>query len=218
MSETTLLIIAILSGGLAGSFTGWLAFRHYRRGEKAYIAQQLGEGRLETLLKVANGLEAYERLASSYRGFEYLVASQLANEAGSAEAMHPSLNSLVATILKLQSFRELKKGWNGYDADPLPGTLIDRALALLNEPRIMYFIPEVFPTARDSIQFEYRRPEGGYLEVEIFKDTFAMYMEDGKGLVEERDNMSREVIISEIEKFHAPGPHRISRVIVQGRS
>lgn len=64
---------------------------------------------------------------------------------------HPIIN-LEENIQKINSFKELKKGWNLYDADPIPLKVIENALSIIKHLKIQ---PKVFPTAADSIFFEY---------------------------------------------------------------
>lgn len=66
-------------------------------------------------------------------------------------------SNLIETI---NSFSELEQGWNGYGADPIPICVIQTALKIaagLSEA-------EVYPTGRQSIQFEF----GDDVELEIF--------------------------------------------------
>jgi len=64
---------------------------------------------------------------------------------------------------RIDEFEGLQKGWNGYGAPPIPESVIDRsrrfASALDREA-------EVFPTGRESVQFEF-----GNIEVEIFESS-----------------------------------------------
>jgi hypothetical protein len=75
----------------------------------------------------------------------------------------------------LESFRSLEKNWNGYDADPIPNKSIDKALELLDYLK-GFSEPEVFPTARDSVQFEWGGKDREYLEFEIFEDRIESLM------------------------------------------
>lgn len=35
--------------------------------------------------------------------------------------------------------------------------------------------PDIFPTFRDSVQFEYEEPDGEYLEFEVFEDKIGVF-------------------------------------------
>lgn len=65
---------------------------------------------------------------------------------------------------KLNHFSTFEKNWNGYEADPLPDNIIEVTRKILKRLSVQ---PEMFPTARDSIQLEYERENGDYLEFEI---------------------------------------------------
>ena len=62
---------------------------------------------------------------------------------------------------RIDEFAGLEQGWNGYNAPPIPEMVIERsrrfASALKKEA-------EVFPTGRESIQFEFDN-----MEIEIFE-------------------------------------------------
>lgn len=64
---------------------------------------------------------------------------------------HPEIK-LEENIQKINSFKELEHGWDTYDADPIPLTVIENAIEIVKQLKIQ---PKVFPTAADSIFFEY---------------------------------------------------------------
>lgn len=73
---------------------------------------------------------------------------------------------------KIESFRNLGDNWNGYGAVKFSDLVIDKAISAL------YFLekqPDVFPTGRNSIQFEYEKPDGDYLEFEIFENSITAF-------------------------------------------
>lgn len=76
-------------------------------------------------------------------------------------------------IDKINSFREFKDNWNGYGAEPLSNIVIDRALDLAKQ---LNPTPEVFPTGRNSIQFEWES-DILYLELEVFEDRIDIFNE-----------------------------------------
>ena len=71
---------------------------------------------------------------------------------------------------KLEKISELKKGWNGNGALPLPKKLIKRVGALLDALCIQ---PEIFPTALQTIQFEFDNARRDHMEIEIGMDDEA---------------------------------------------
>jgi len=80
-------------------------------------------------------------------------------------------------IEKILHFKDLKQDWNGYGAESLSKELIIKAIKLIKEFKPT---PEVFPTARNSIQFEWEEIKDNpkheiYFELEIFEDRIEMY-------------------------------------------
>ena len=65
----------------------------------------------------------------------------------------------INTIL---SFKKFASNWNGNGAEPFSENIIQRAFDFINSPELK-FQPNVFPTARQSIQFEYEKSNGDYL-------------------------------------------------------
>lgn len=70
-------------------------------------------------------------------------------------------------LAKLEEFELLQKNWNFHEANSFSKRLINLCRNLLSSLRAQ---PDVFPTGRDSIQFEYEKENGEYLEFEIFED------------------------------------------------
>jgi hypothetical protein len=73
---------------------------------------------------------------------------------------------------RIRSFKDLKDGWDGYSAKPIPDKVIERALIL--SQIINNGLIEVFPTARESIQFE-TKTDKNYIEIEVFYDKIELY-------------------------------------------
>lgn len=79
---------------------------------------------------------------------------------------------LEGIIKAIESFKELERNWNGYDAEPIPEAVINKALELAKQ---LQPTPEfVAPTARRSIQFEWE-VDGLYTEVEVFNDKIEIF-------------------------------------------
>lgn len=73
----------------------------------------------------------------------------------------------------LSEIAALKDNWNGNGASSFQRQLLQTASGLIDT---LAHQPDIFPTARDSIQFEYETPEGDYLEFELFEnDTLKMF-------------------------------------------
>ncbi len=97
----------------------------------------------------------------------------------------------------LNSFKNLKKDWNGYGADPIDSAVIEKAISII---KILNHQPEVFPTACNSVQMEYSFPNDNYLEIEIFSECIRIYKAVG-GCEEEKQLLSIEDVVKEIKRF-----------------
>lgn len=86
------------------------------------------------------------------------------------------LKKKVNNINTLLSFKKFDTNWNGNGAEPFTENIIQKALDFINSTELK-FQPNVFPTARQSIQFEYEKSNGDYLEIEIFEDKYSAYSE-----------------------------------------
>lgn len=86
----------------------------------------------------------------------------------------------VDNISTLSSFSQLRKGWDSYDAEPLEKELIEFCKFLVTRlPKNMQ--PDIFPTPRGTIQLEYEREDGRYLEVEVSSERLEVYGSDAQG-------------------------------------
>lgn len=99
---------------------------------------------------------------------------------------------------RLNSFKNLKKGWDGYCADVIPLDAIDRAFSLLLD---LHFQPEIFPTGRGSIQIEKYLDDDTFVEVEVSSDKIGIYSEGIQGSIEE-DSVSEERVCELLEAIH----------------
>ena len=91
----------------------------------------------------------------------------------SAETLgHNSFNSVSKTLSldKLDNIQRLKDDWNGYGAKPIPIGVVDLCRNIVMELENQ---PEILPTARRSVQMEYRLKDRSYLEIEVFEDYIA---------------------------------------------
>jgi len=67
---------------------------------------------------------------------------------------------------RIDEFEELEEGWNGYNAPPIPESVVNRSRRFADEIEEKRGEAEVFPTGRKTIQFEFED-----MEIEIF-ETF----------------------------------------------
>lgn len=71
---------------------------------------------------------------------------------------------------RVTSFVELPLGWDGHGSMPAPRSAVLRALRLLRLQPFRDHTPQAFPTGRQSVQLEYEKEDGAYLEFEVFAD------------------------------------------------
>lgn len=67
-------------------------------------------------------------------------------------------------LAKLRHIAMLNDNWDGYGAEPMPYDTLNKAQRLIHALHVQ---PEIFPTAAGSIQFEYEKDNGDYLEFQF---------------------------------------------------
>jgi hypothetical protein len=111
------------------------------------------------------------------------------------------LKKRLVNITKILSFKNLEPGWNGKGSESFSDKVLNIAMSFINLPNLKYQ-PSVFPTGRLSIQFEYEKSNGNYLEIEAFEDHFTLYSEIDNTPTE-RENLSIQEILVDINAFHS---------------
>ncbi|GMQ25302.1 hypothetical protein Aoki45_19840 [Algoriphagus sp. oki45] len=107
---------------------------------------------------------------------------------------------LKSNLEKLEEFKKLEFNWNGNNAEPFSDALIEKAKSVLFSLRVQ---PEIFPTARKSIQFEYEKGNGDYLEIEIFEDFIKFFQVIGE--IESSDKIDFSRIFYKVNEFYGEG-------------
>lgn len=111
------------------------------------------------------------------------------------------LKKKLNNINALLSFKKFETDWNGYGAEPFSEEIIQKAIYIINSPNLK-FQPNVFPTGRQSIQFEYEKSNGDYLEIEIFDNRYSVYSEfDSKKT--EYESISFTEALKLIDEFYS---------------
>lgn len=91
-------------------------------------------------------------------------------------------NNYVEASAALSEIEKLKDNWNGNGASSFSSKLVEKcreiAMQLAAEPFIC-------PTACGSIQFEYEKKNGDYLEFEIYEDRIEVFLDTVSGGQEE---------------------------------
>lgn len=70
-------------------------------------------------------------------------------------------------LLRIMEIEKLHDNWNGNGASSFSTSILNIARSIIF---LLSVQPSIFPTARDSIQFEYENALGDYLEFELFED------------------------------------------------
>lgn len=79
----------------------------------------------------------------------------------------------INNLSRLEQFALLEDNWNGNNANAFSKELVEKARILITSLDIQ---PEIFPTACDSIQIEYEKEDGSYLEIDLnMSDTCEVY-------------------------------------------
>ena len=104
-------------------------------------------------------------------------------------------------LKKLDEISHLEKNWNGHNADPIPLNVLENAFSLLKH--LKDYEPNIFPTATDSIQFEWFNDNDAYLEVEVRADNTVALFSTKNGTTPETNVFYREIPFdtNEIEDY-----------------
>lgn len=120
---------------------------------------------------------------------------------GGEDVAHESYKRVIFS--RIESFRQLEEDWNGYGASPLPDDVLNIARGLATRDLVSDLNPEVFPTGRQSIQFEFRNERGDEAELEIFsRDDSLLVIDPSDGDMFERRSSLKDAI-SLIDEFLA---------------
>ena len=76
----------------------------------------------------------------------------------------PDRPTVHENIDKLLDIASLGDNWNGYGAVPFSRGLIVKACLIVRELCVQ---PEIFPTAANTLQLEYDKANGDYLEIQL---------------------------------------------------
>ena len=87
-------------------------------------------------------------------------------------------NEKINNIEKLDQIAKLEDDWDGEGARSFSNVLIQNVKNILMS---LKYQPEVFPTACDTIQIEYERENGSYLEIEISTEDAKVFAVDSSG-------------------------------------
>ena len=87
------------------------------------------------------------------------------------------VNDAGAELLRAMSFQRLRDiqslpdNWDGAGAPAIPQRVIQQLQNILT---IVHFSPEIYPTGRATVQFQYEKQDRSYLEFEVYSDHIDM--------------------------------------------
>lgn len=83
------------------------------------------------------------------------------------------LEDLSLCYQKLKQISEFEDNWNNEGAAKFSAEFLNTLEEILKS---LKYVPDIFPTANESIQFEYEKTSGDYLEFEIFENLEALIL------------------------------------------
>jgi hypothetical protein len=109
------------------------------------------------------------------------------------DVVAPAMTGNIMT--ELEEFRNLSQNWNGYGAPPIPNDVINLAKEVATRPEIAQRAPEVFPTGRETIQFEFITQDGNEAELEIFdrNDSILVVIPEEGEILEHRTTLQDSI-------------------------
>lgn len=96
---------------------------------------------------------------------------------------------------RMQEIAQLEKGWDGYNARPIPKSVMSRTWDLL---AVLPRGAKIFPTGRSSVQIEYHQDDD-YFELEITSASYEIY--SMKGEDEFEGSVPKKDIMNHIKTF-----------------
>ena len=97
-------------------------------------------------------------------------------------------NKIQELINKTKDFKELKKNWDSYNADPISEKVINKTIDIICELwKYNVYFDYVFPGKNNNIQFELDGKYNGVeLEINENKNIFVIY-DDKNNVIEEKE-------------------------------
>lgn len=106
---------------------------------------------------------------------------------------------LVNALKKLKTISELEDNWNDNGAKHFEKSLLVQCYVILTT--LERFPPEIFPVADGSVQFEFEKDDGSYLEFDIFENEVSEYRVYPDGRETERI-VDKNKISEEVNDFY----------------
>lgn len=114
------------------------------------------------------------------KGINYSLEGYTMYERGDSSVERVIMNEeKIYNLRKLDQIAHLEDGWNGKRAKAFEEQLISKVRRIITALELQ---PELFPTSCASVQFEYEKEDGSYLEIEInSKDTWDVFQINSDG-------------------------------------
>ena len=96
---------------------------------------------------------------------------------------------------RLDQISKLSDDWNGFGAKPFSKDLIERCKTIIQD---LSFLPDIYPTGRQSIQFQYELQDKSYLEFEVFETKISYLRVPQRKYA---DAVTGEIHVTDIEKI-----------------
>ena len=95
----------------------------------------------------------------------------------------------------IKNIQNFKENWNGYDSKKIPKEVCDFSAYIIKN--LGNYQPKVFPTGRESIQFEYEKENGEYLEFEIYSSKrIEMFR-----ILENKEEIEKNIDLDQLEEI-----------------
>lgn len=152
--------------------TVWDTDAYKAGGFVSYAMNGLFE-RLEDIFELRSGIKSS---AVGYNSEKYERLGKIYSMA------YTKINSLEKNYVKadaaLSEIEKLKDDWNDNGASAFSSKLIERCRGIVVQ---LASEPFICPTACGSIQFEYEKENGDYLEFEVYEDRIECFMDTLSG-------------------------------------
>lgn len=125
------------------------------------------ESKDNTYLTIYKNNTIRNNMGHNLSGTAETVISIIYNSRSRQLYMKPDV---IKSIRRLQDIEKLEKDWNGYGANCFSGELIDKCEKIVGNLPVQ---PAIYPTGRNSIQFQYELADRSYLEFEVFERKIA---------------------------------------------
>lgn len=102
-------------------------------------------------------------------------------------------------IKNLSEIGQFQDNWNQYGAKKFSQELVFKCMQIITSTDLS-FQPEIYPTARRSIQMEYEPDRNHYFEIEVFDNSIKLYAKE-LGEENKKENLSIDDTIRELNDF-----------------